>query len=53
VRRHKELSGCDGQRPGYEHRLMPMKQMNVDVLRKDMQMLEKVINLSNRAKREN
>lgn len=27
--------------------------MNLDVLRKDMQMLEKVINLSNRAKREN
>jgi hypothetical protein len=27
--------------------------MNVDVMRKDMQMLEKGINLSNSAKREN
>ncbi len=33
--------------------MMPMKQMNIEVLRKDMQMLEKVINLSNKAKREN
>ena len=30
-----------------------MKEMNVEVLRKDMQMLEKGINISNRGKRDN
>jgi hypothetical protein len=47
------MTGCDGQRPRYEYRYLPVKEMNVDVLRKDMQMIEKGINLSNTAKREN
>lgn len=40
-------------RPVYELRHLPMKEMSVEVLRKDMQMLEKGINLSNTAKRDN
>lgn len=53
VNLHKTQTGCDGQKPPYEHRALPMKDMNVEVLRKDMRMLEKGINMSNRAKRDN
>ena len=36
VNKHKDKSGCDGKKPPYEHRPIPIKEMNVEVLRKDM-----------------
>jgi hypothetical protein len=53
VKEHKLKSGCDGTKPIYEHRMMPLSEMNTDILRKDMGFLEKGINFSNSAKRDN
>ena len=53
VKTHKQQSGCDGTKPLYEKRMMPLSEMNLKVLRKDMCFIEKGINYSNAAKRDN
>ena len=54
INEHKSKSGCLGKKPsGDQSSKLYMKEMNIGILRKDMGMLERVINRSNKSKREN
>lgn len=53
INKHKQDFACNGVKPETTSIKVPLAAMNIDVLRRDMAMIEKGIGISNHLKRDN
>jgi hypothetical protein len=53
INRHKAEYSCDGRKPETTAIKMPLSAMNIEILRRDMALIEKGIGFSNTLKRDN